>query len=35
MRLRGLEMKYRGGCFEIVIWAQEVKTKNKDLSIRY
>jgi hypothetical protein len=23
MILRGLEMKYHGACFEIVIWAQE------------
>jgi hypothetical protein len=23
MRLKGLEMKYHGACFEIVIWAQE------------
>ncbi len=23
MRLSGLEMKYRGACFEIVVWAQE------------
>jgi hypothetical protein len=35
MRLRGLEMKYPGACFEIVIWAQEPKVKIKNKIMTY